>query len=117
MDQSSTSDQPMTTVLTEDDLPDLLDLLLKVAHKWERLATYLKPKLNDGTIEIIKSTKADPEDRLMEVIKRWLRRTNPPPTVMALVESLSKQFVDEEAVALDVKKHFCPHLPGRSHHH
>lgn len=97
--------------LSEEDLSTLLDLLHSVTHKWERIATYLK--LNQGTIGIIRSRELDPEDKLLHVIRRWLTKTNPAPTVMALVDALKKPYIDEEKVALEIQKHFYPHSSSK----
>ena len=94
-------------LLTEDDLPTLLDVLYDVAHKWERIATYLK--LSQGAIAIIKSKEvAEPEDKLLEVMKRWLSRTSPAPTVETLINALRRPFVGEEKIALELEGKFYP---------
>ena len=92
---------------TEEDLPELLDVLHSVTPKWERIATFLK--LNPGVVAIIKAKEtAEPEDKLLDVITRWLKRTDPPPTAEALINVLKKPFVGEEKVALEVRRRFCP---------
>lgn len=97
-------------MLSEDDLTTLLDLLYDVTHKWELIATYLK--LGPGAIAVIKAKEgADPQNRLLEVIRRWLARTSPTPTVATLVDALRKPFIGEERVALNIEKHFNPSNP------
>ena len=94
--------------LSEDDLPELLDLLHDVAHKWERIAIYLR--LNTG---VIKCKETEPEDKLIEVIRRWLSKVTPAPTVISLVEALKKPYIGEEKTALAILKHFYPHRQGK----
>ena len=99
-----------TLVLSEDDLPTLLDLLHDVAHKWEEIATFLN--FSQGAISVIKYKEAEPQKNLMEIMRKWLMRTNPVPTVMALVDTLRRPFINEQKLALEVEKHFYQNTPG-----
>lgn len=101
---------PDSVVLTEDDLPTLLDLLHEVAHKWEEIATFLK--LHQGAIRAIKCKEDEPQKKLMEIVRKWLTRANPAPTVMNLVYTLRRPFIDEQKLALEVEKHFYQNIPG-----
>ena len=105
-------DQPFASKpLAEEDITTLLDLLIEVTHKWELIATYLK--LSSGAVAIIKTKVTEPENKLLEVVKRWLTRTNPAPTVMTLVDVLRKPIIGEEKVALQIEKHFYPNSQGK----
>lgn len=84
----------------------LLHLLHPTTHKWERIATFLK--LGEGSIANIKANNSPAEDKLLEVIKRWLKNVSPPPTVMSLVKVLREPYIGEEKVALEILKKFCP---------
>ena len=91
--------------MSEEDLGTLLELLYDVVHKWERIATFLN--LDQGAIANIKSSgTAEAEDKLLEVMKKWLSRTSPVPTVRILVDVLRKRFIGGEKAALEVERHF-----------
>ena len=98
-----------TSILSEEDLPTLLDLLHGVSHKWELIATYLKL----SGIGAVKCKPDEPQNKLLEILRKWLARTTPPPTIVALVDTLRKPIIDEQKVALEVEKHFCQNPPGK----
>ena len=100
--------------LSEKDLSTLLELLYEAAHKWERIAIFLD--FDTGTIANIKSKSGtdEAEDKLLEVMKKWLSRTSPPPTTGTLVEMLKTRFVGEEKLAHDIEKYFTTHSSSKS---
>ena len=101
--------EPAMSILSEEDLPTLLDLLPEVSHKWELIATYLKLP----GIGAVRCKQDDPQNKLLEILRKWLARTTPAPTVVALVDTLRKPIIDEQKVALEVEKHFYQNPPGK----
>ena len=101
-------------VLSEEHLPDLLDLLCDVAHKWEEIATYLS--LRPGVIAVIKDENTNAQKKLLEVIRRWLNRTSPAPTALALIDVLRKRFIGEKKVALEIERTFYPQSSSKLKH-
>ena len=100
--------------LLEEDLPKLSELLCDAAHKWERIAIFLN--FDSGTIASIKSKQAGMDeavDKLMELLKKWLNRTIPPPTMSALTEALKSRVVGEEKLAQAVENYFITHLSSK----
>ena len=93
--------------MSEDDLPKLADLLCHVAHKWERIATFLY--FDSATIATIKSKQTGTDeavDKLLELLTKWLNRGTPRPTLSALTETLKSQVVGEEKLADKVYSSF-----------
>ena len=94
--------------LSEDDLCKLVELLYDAAHKWERIATFLG--FESGTIASIKSKPVGTDeavDKLMELMKKWLNRTSPLPTVSALVDVLKLRVIGEEKLAQVIESSFA----------
>ena len=94
----------MSRSLSEEDLPELLDLLSNVVHKWEEIAVYLQ--LRPGIIAMIREQETSTEKKLMEIVRRWLNRVSPAPTAKDLVEVLRRRFIGEEKTALEIEKNF-----------
>ena len=102
-------------LLSEEDLPKLVELLYDAAHKWERIATFLH--FESGTIASIKSKQLGTDeavDKLMELMKKWLNRTNPPPTVSALIDVLKSRVIGEEKLAQMVECSFTMQSSSKS---
>ena len=101
--------------LSEEDLRKLVELLYDAAHKWERIATFLD--FESGTIASIKSKQLGTDeavDKLMELMKKWLNRTSPPPTVSALVDVLKSRVIGEEKLAQVVECSFIVQSSSKS---
>ena len=98
---------PMCKVLSKDDLPALLTTLSNASHKWELIATFLE--IDDGIVKSIHCTQEPQVNKLLEVLRIWLKTVSPPPTVMSLTKALKNKVVGEEKIASDIVKEFSPH--------
>jgi hypothetical protein len=97
-------------LLSEEDLSQLAELLCDVAHKWERIATFLH--FDSGIVAMIKSKQTGTDeavDKLLELMKKWLNRAAPPPTLSALTKALKSRVVGEEKLAQKVSESFSMH--------
>ena len=63
--------------------------------------------IDAGTLDVFKRL-ADDGAALREVIKVWLKRVNPMPTLKALVKALRDQTISERTLANEIAKNHCP---------
>ena len=63
--------------------------------------------IDAGTLDVT-SRKGDDGEALNLIIKTWLRKSNPKPTWRALIKALHKGNVQEEALADEIAKEYCP---------
>ena len=94
------------TVLSEDDLPTLLNLLHGVADKWEEIATFLK--MRKGSIIAVREAPTNVEKKLFNIMRRWLSETAPAPSIADLVDVLRDPFIGENHLALKIEREFYP---------
>ena len=94
------------TVLSDEDLPTLLNLLHCVADKWEEIATFLK--MRPGSIAVVRADPTNVEKKLFNIMRRWLNETNPAPSVMDLVDALKNPYIGENQLALKIEREFYP---------
>ena len=99
-----TSDQKL--ILSEGDLPTLLNLLHDVADKWEEIATFLK--MRKGSIAIVRADPTNAEKKLFDIIRRWLNETNPAPSKADLIDVLRDPFIGENQLAQKIETEFYP---------
>ena len=117
----------MSTILTEGDLAELLNILDDAKVIWDTIATQLK--LRGGEIQAIRRDEHDVGHCLNKSILVWLRKMDPPPTKERLVEALMSPSVGREDLAekilpnhaqsscrYEAVKHFGMHT-GSSHHY
>lgn len=93
-------------LLSEDDLPTLLSLLHCVADKWEEIATFLK--MRQASIMIVRAEQPTVEKKLFHIMTRWLKETDPAPSIADLIDVLRNPFIGENHVALQVERKFYP---------
>ena len=94
------------TVLAEDDLPALLNLLHGVADKWEEIATFLK--MRKGSIIAVREAPMNVEKKLFNIMRRWLSETAPAPSIADLIDVLRNRFIGENQLALEIERQFYP---------
>ena len=66
-------------------------------------------KLPTDVLDGIVSRYADDRDRLLHVIKEFLKRIDPKPTWRAIVDALRSPFVDMPQLAEKIEAKFCSH--------
>ena len=91
------------TLDENDDINNLLDILNPIQAIWKTFG--LKLGVPMSQLEIIQSN-VGPEDRLLEVLIRWIRKDNPRPTWPAVVDALLS--VDRGIIARRVNREYCP---------
>ena len=92
--------------LSIGDLKDLQDKLFGVSNKWYNIGLQLL--LNADTLDNIRSNcGSSTQHCLLEVLKVWLRKTNPYPTWKAVVDALRSAVVGEERVAKQLEDLYC----------
>ena len=77
--------------------------LTPLARDWEDIGVYLG--IDDGTLSTIKGEEQQMRGRLREMLRAWLRRTDPPPTWTDMVEAVA--FIDQSLAESLGSKH-CP---------
>ena len=100
------------TVLSEDDLPTLLNLLHGVADKWEQIATFLK--MRKGSIAIVRADPGSVEKKLFDIMKRWLSEMNPAPSIADLIDVLRSPFIGKNQLALKIEREFYPQSSSKT---
>ena len=94
------------TILSEDDLPALLNLLHGVADKWEEIATFLK--MRPGSIAVVRADQTNVQKKLFNIMRRWLSETDPAPSIADLIDVLRNPFIGENQLALEIERQFYP---------
>ena len=90
----------MSTVLSERDVPDLLNILDDAKAVWDILMTQVG--LCNGEIEAIRRDEGDSLRCLKKSILLWLHQVDPPPTKERLVAALMSPSVKREDLAVKV---------------
>ena len=63
--------------------------LLPLSKEWKNIGTLLE--IPSGTLDRISCDEQSTNDRLREMLKEWLKQSNPQPTFKRLIEAV-KQF-------------------------
>ena len=87
------------------ELADVLrELYTKVANKWEDLGIFLN--IDSGQLDTIKSdSQRCSKSCLREMLKIWLKQTEPAPTWKAMVSAI--ESLGDSKLASDLKKKYC----------
>ena len=101
------------TVLSEDDLPTLLNLLSLhgVADKWEEIATFLK--VGKRSIAVVRADPTNVEKKLFNIMRRWLSAA---PSIADLIDVLRNPFIGENQLALEIERQFYPQSSSKCFH-
>ena len=83
--------------LTLDGLREVRGLLYPVRRKWYDIGIELGLKI--GELDNIKAAYSDHGECLTEMLKLWLKSTNPPPTWKAVGKCLESAPVHEMELA------------------
>ena len=92
-------------ILASSDLHKVLKELISAHNKWYNLGLALG--LPSSTLDSIKAQYDSTKDCLREMLKEWLKRTNPIPSWRATVEGLRDVTVEENQLAEEVEKKYC----------
>ena len=87
----------LTGFLGIDDTREILDMLWDYRAKWKYIGVELQIK--PGDLDAIKEDNRTVRDALLEMIKLWLRRTNPRPTRTVLEAALQSRLLVTEDVS------------------
>lgn len=78
------------------------ELETKVAHEWERIGIHLN--IEEGELEAIKyNTKFDCKNCLREMLRIWLRRTDPP-SWSAIADAL--ELLEHQDIADNLRSNY-----------
>ena len=88
--------------LSEEHLKVILNVLCRIAHRWEEIATYLN--MSEASISIVKAKQCEADKKLFDIMKRWLSETIPQPTVEGLVGALRSSFLNEHSIASEIEE-------------
>ena len=90
-----------------DDLSTVHEYLFEAKVKWYCIGMRLKVKIED--LDAVEATKANMDDRLLEMIKIWLQKgTNK--TWQTVIAALENKVVGRPDVAIKIKENL-----GKSH--
>ena len=70
--------------LNESDLGEVYERVFQARARWYNIG--LKLNLHSSDLDVLK--KRSPDEALREVLRSWLQRTNPAPTMNMLTEAL-----------------------------
>ena len=74
-----------------------------VADKWEHIGIYLDFSMS--TLESISAKhQRDPHNCLVEMLKMWLRRLDPPATWSAIIEAI--EFLGDEQCGRELRQQY-----------
>ena len=90
--------------LTTNDLAKVHHLTFDACDKWYSFG--LELGLSPTTLHIVQRNFQTVEDRFTDMLERWLRMTNPPPTWERLAEALSVRIIGLPDVAEQVKEEY-----------
>ena len=88
--------------LTTKDLAKVRRLTFDACDKWHSFG--LELGLRVTTLDIIRQTYNRSEDQFTEMLSKWLRMTDPPPTWETLIAALKERTMGLHDVAERVKK-------------
>ena len=91
--------------LSSNDLHKVQKELISAQNQWYDLGLALD--LSSSTLDSIKGKKDSTKVCLREMLKEWLKRTNPKPSWRAVVEGLRDVTVEENQLAEEVEKKYC----------
>ena len=86
--------------LNESDLGGVYKSVFRARARWYNIGLNLKIPSSD--LEVYKELSAD--EALREVLKTWLRQTNPAPTWSRLIEALRSPTVGEYQLAQELER-------------
>ena len=85
--------------LNESDLGGVYRSVFRARARWYNIGLNLNIPI--GNLEVYKELSAD--EALREVLKTWLRQTNPAPTWSRLIEALRSPTVGEYQLAQELE--------------
>ena len=101
----------MAQNLSIDDLGKVNEEIYAASLKWYKIGLQLK--VSPNSLDKIKAEESDFSDKLLEMLKAWLKKVQPKPTWAALVKALKNHTVDEELLAAKLEKKYCkPKTPS-----
>ena len=74
-----------------------------VASKWFHIGIQLD--IPDGTLDAIAKNQSDPHLNLLEMLRVWLKRVNPPATWSAIADAV--EFLGEKILARKLRQKYC----------
>ena len=100
-----------THPIGQEDLKSLQNELHPVSDKWLSLGVQLAIPIE--TLKRIEMEHKQVNRFLLEMLTVWLKQTNPPPTWDILAEALESPSIEEEHLAQQLRKKYCPRREGR----
>ena len=101
----------MAQNLSIDDLVKVNEEIYAASLKWYNIGLQLQ--LSPISLDKIKDEESDSSNRLLEMLKAWLKKVEPKPTWAALVKALKNHTVDEGLLAAKLEKKYCkPKTPS-----
>ena len=95
-------------------LKKVRSLLHPIRHKWKDIAIELE--ISTGTIGSLKQQYSDPKDLVSEMVSEWLKGISPQPSWEILASALESDFVNEKAIAKDIRERFCDQFKSSVDH-
>ena len=92
-------------ILTEDDLPTLLNELNDIIDIWFRFGVQLRVPIS--RLNAIKREHSNPDDCLMHMLIFWLSNTIPSPTWETVVDALCCAAIGREQMADKIRIKYC----------
>ena len=86
--------------LNESDLGGVYRSVFRARARWYNIGLNLNIPI--GNLEVYK--ELSPDEALREVLKTWLRQTNPAPTWSKLIEALRSPTVGEYQLAQELER-------------
>ena len=102
----------MNQNLSLNDLGQVIEELHDASLKWYKIGLQLK--VSPTCLDKIKEEESDSSDKLLEMLKAWLKKVEPKPTWSALVKVLRTRSVGEEKEAIRLEEKYCiaPKMPS-----
>ena len=91
--------------LTIDDLALVLEGAYEARAKWHDLGLALR--VPEDELESIESQRPLPKDGLRVMLRTWLKRVEPQPTLAALAKALASKLVEEGPLAKGLEEKYC----------
>ena len=97
-------------ILTEEDLPTLLNELNDIIDIWFRFGVQLRVPFS--RLNAIKSEHSNPDDCLMHMLNFWLTNTTPSPTWETVVDALCCAAIGRQQMADNIRRKYCNQSTG-----
>ena len=93
------------TTLGETDLNCVREELHDVSHKWFDIGLGLNLRM--GSLEALRSQNLGPSSFLRDMLFKWLKTVDPPPTWEGLACTLETHVVGEPQLAEQLRTKYC----------